>query len=156
MLQLARQFKFVVIPQIWNQASKTLTGNQLFIRTTKGAFDPEGNIPDPKKVQLSIGKLSLPLDMTVTPQEPGSTRMHVSWYPDYGGGELASWDELMVIGYGDGCYSDIKATGIRWSDNAGSFELPELKAAISHLYLFFGSLDKRHYSESICLEINIG
>lgn len=153
MLRFSQLFKYVVIPQIWNQASRTLTGKQLFMKTNKGAFDGEGNITDPKKIQLSIGKLHLPQELVVKPTEEGSTRMNVSWYPDFGGGDLAWWDELMVIALGEGMYSDIKATAIRRGENAGQFELPELKAPISHLYLFFGSLDKRHYSESLCFEV---
>lgn len=155
MQKFALQFKYVVIPQIWNQASKALSGHQLFIKTNKGAFDAQGIIPDPKKVLLSIGKLQLPMGLSVKPVEEGSTRMNVSWFPDSGGGELAWWDELLVIGAGEGEYSIIQSTAIRRGDKAGSFDLPELKTTITHLYLFFGSLDKRHYSESVCFELGV-
>lgn len=153
MLKFARLFKYVVIPQIWGQASRTLTGTQLFIKTNKGAFDPEGNIPDVKLIQLSTGKLHLPDYIEVKRKEEGSRAMLVSWYPDSGGGDTAYWDELMVISYGEGIYSDIKATAIRRGENRGTFEPPALETSISHLFLFFGSLDKRHYSESICFEV---
>lgn len=153
MQKFSRQFKYVLIPLIWNQASRSLTGNQLFVKTNKSAFDAEGNIPDPKKVQLSTGKLILPQEMTVKPREEGSAMVSISWYPDFGGGELAWWDELMAISYGEGQYSEIKSTAIRRGENAGSFEAPELKVPITHLYLFFGSLDKRHYSQSCCFEL---
>lgn len=155
MLRFSQLFKFVVIPQIWNQASKTLTGNQLFMKTNKGAFDAEGNIPDPKQLQLSTGKLHLPEELRVKTTGEGSTIMNVSWYPDFGGGDLAWWDELLVVASGEGQYSGIQSTGIHRGENAGSFELPKLEATISHLYLFFGSLDKRHYSESQCFELEV-
>lgn len=153
MLRHTQLLKYVVIPQIWNQASRALTGQQLFMKTNKAAFDADGNIPDPKAMQLSIGKLHLPQEMAIKPIE-GSTRMSVSWYPDFGGGDLAWWDELMVIASGEGQYSDIGSTSIHRGENMGSFELPELKSAITHLYLFFGSLDKRHYSGSVCFEVD--
>lgn len=153
MLSFVKQFKFVVIPQIWNQASRSLTGNQLFIKTNKGAFDAQGNIPDPGKIQLSIGRLHLPDGIKVTPQED-PLLMGVSWYPDAAVGGVAYWDELMAISYGEGQYSDLKATDIHRGENSGVFELPPLTIPISHLYLFFGSMDKRHYSESICFEIH--
>lgn len=54
MLKFAHLFKFGVIPQIWSQASRTLTGNQLFIKTNKGAFDAEGNMLLPKKIPVGI------------------------------------------------------------------------------------------------------
>lgn len=154
MLRFTQLFKYVLIPQVWSQASRTLTGQQLFMKTNKGAFDAEGNIPDRKIIQLSTGKLELPFGIVIKPKQDGSPLINVSWFPDAGSGDLAWWDELMVIGYGDGQYSEIKATAIRRGQNGGAFELPELKAAISHLYLFFGSLDKRHYSPSICFELS--
>lgn len=155
MLRFTQQFKYVVIPQIWNHASKTLTGQQLFMKTNKAAFDAEGNIPDRKTIQLSTGKLNLPQGMVVKPRQDGSQLINVSWCPDMGTRELAYWDELMVISYGEGQYSEIKATAIRRGENAGAFALPELETAISHFYLFFGSLDKRHYSESQCFELGV-
>lgn len=154
MLKFARLFKYVVIPQIWSLASKTLTGNQLFIKTNKGAFDADGNIPDVTVVQLSTGKLYLPDGIVVKRKEEGSSTMLVSWYPDSGGGATAYWDELMVISYGEGIYSDIKATAIHRGENGGTFEPYELETSTSHLFLFFGSLDRRHYSPSICFELN--
>lgn len=153
MLRFAQQFKYVLIPQIWNQASKSLTGTQLFMKTNKGAFDAEGQLPDPRLVQLSIGKLHLPQELAVKPAGEGSTLMNVSWYPDFGGSDLAWWDELLVVASGEGQYSDIHSTGIHRGENAGSFEIPQMEVPISHLYLFFGSLDKRHYSESQCFEL---
>lgn len=154
MQQFALQFKYVVIPQIWNQASKALSGHQLFMKTNKGAFDAEGHIPDPRAVQLSTGKLHLPQEMVIKPEE-GTTRITVSWYPDFGGSDLAWWDELLVVALGEGQYSDIHSTGIHRGENVGSFELPRLEVPISHLYLFFGSLDKRHYSESCCFALGV-
>ena len=154
MLRFAQQFKYVLIPQIWNPASKTLTGNQLFMKTNKGAFDAEGHIPAPRAVQLSTGKLHLPQEMVIKPEE-GTTRITVSWYPDFGGSDLAWWDELLVVALGEGQYSDIHSTGIHRGENVGSFELPRLEVPISHLYLFFGSLDKRHYSESCCFALGV-
>lgn len=154
MQQYAKLFKYVIIPQIWNHASKTLTGKQLFVKTNKSAFDSEGNIPDLKMVQLSTGKLHLPQDITVNRIAEEPTKVHVSWLPDTGGGEMAYWDELMVVASGEGIYSNIQSTGIKRGETGGSFEPPGLETPISHLFLFFGSLDKRHYSPSICFEVN--
>jgi hypothetical protein len=56
----------------------------------------------------------------------------------------------MAISAGEGYYSDILNTGILRGQKGGSFALPELKVAASHLYLFFGSKDRRSYSGSEC------
>jgi hypothetical protein len=59
----------------------------------------------------------------------------------------------MVISAADGNYSDITSTGLVRSALTGSFELPALPAAATHIYLFFGSIDHRDYSESVCFEV---
>lgn len=104
-------------------------------------------------VQLSIGKLHLPDGILLKRQGESSSLMDISWYPDDSGGATAYWDELLMIGYGEGQYSDIKATSIHRGEKSGVFNLPELEVPVSHLFLFFGSLDKRNYSKSICFEL---
>lgn len=153
MVHFSQLFKYEVIPQIWNQASKSLNGPQLFIRTNKQAFDAEGQLTDPALVQVSTGKLHLPLGIRLSQQAEDPRLVDVRWLPDFGGGDMAQWDELLVIAHGQGAYSPIQATGIRRGTNAGRFELPEMKGTITHLYLFFCSLDKRQYSESTCMEL---
>jgi hypothetical protein len=117
MITFARQFKYALIPQVWDHACKTLTGRQLFLRTNKGAFDPGGNIPDMAKVQLSVGKLHLPDGIILKPKADAPTLMMVSWYPDIGEGSTAYWDELMANSYGEGLFSDLKATNIHRGEN---------------------------------------
>lgn len=154
MMQFSQQFKFVVIPQIWNTASKTLSGQQLFMKTNKGAFDKEGNLTDPTRILISVGKLTLPFAMIVKRQEANPGSIVVRWAQDSSGGKMTAWDELMVIAYGQGQYSDIQSTSIRRGDSGGTFELPPLSVPITHLYLFFSSLDRRNYSESVCFGLD--
>lgn len=153
MQKFSLQFKYILIPQIWNQISKTLTGHQLFMKTNKGAFNAEGLVEDLKQIRLSIGKLILPYNLNVQRQGEGSTTMEVKWAADPYQGGVPTWDELMAVSCDRDSFSEIKYTGIRRGDNGGSFVLPELPCPASHLFLFFGSLDRRHYSESVCFEI---
>ena len=72
-------------------------------------------------------------------------------YLNVGGVHL--FDELMVISAVDGNYSEITATGLVRKALKGSFKLPDLPAAATHIYLFFGSKDHQDYSESVCFEV---
>lgn len=153
MQQFALKFKFVIIPQIWNLSAKSMTGHALFMKSNKGAFNSEGEIDDLKQIRLSTGKLSLPYDLKVQRQEQGSATIQVKWAEDPYLGGVPFWDELMVISSGQGNFSEIKNTGIRRGDNGGAFELPPLTCPATHLFLFFCSLDKRNYSESVCFDL---
>lgn len=153
MQRFALQFRYVVIPQVWNPAARGMTGHQLFLKTNKGAFNPEGQVEDLKQIRLSIGKLTLPYELKARRQDQGSTVITVQWADDPYLGGVPFHDELMVISSGQGYFSEIKATGLRRGDNGGTFELPELPGPASHLFLFFASLDRRNYSESLCLEL---
>jgi hypothetical protein len=153
MQKFALQFRYVVIPQIWNPAARGMTGHQLFLKTNKGAFNPDGQVEDLKQVRLAIGKLSLPYDLKIQHQEGTPASITVQWSDDPYLGGVPYHDELMAISSGQGAFSEIRATGIRRGDNGGSFPLPELPVPASHLFLFFASLDRRNYSESLCFEL---
>lgn len=153
MTKFCNQFKYVVIPQIWNLSAKQMTGRNLFIKTNKVAFDAQGRVTDPKLLKLSTGKLLLPSLIQVQRQEAGSTLMDVSWVENYYKGGISYWDELLVISMGEGQFSLIENTGIKRGDLQGSFVLPELKTPATHVYLFFATMDRTRYSESLCFEL---
>lgn len=146
-------FKDVVIPQIWNGLATTSSGYHLFMKANSPAFDPDGIINDPMKIRLSMGKLSLPPEMQAQRTSLGGTTIQVNWEKDPAWGGLPLRDALMVISSGDGKYSDMKDTGLTRGNLGGTFELPKLASPATHVYLFFVSLDRRYYSESVCVEI---
>lgn len=146
-------FKSIVIPQIWNGLATTSSGYHLFMKTNSPAFGGDGILADPMKIRLSLGKLFLPTGMQAQRTAPEGTTIEVQWEKDSPWGGLPLRDQLMVISYGEGNYSDMQSTGLTRGNLGGSFELPSLKSPATHLYLFFESLDQRYYSESVCLEI---
>jgi hypothetical protein len=153
MRKFCSQFKAVVIPQIWNLVATTSSGYHLFMKTNSPAFDLDGVLTDPMKIHLSMGKLNLPEGMQAQRTDLEGTTIRVSWQKETPWGGQPLKDKLMVISAGEGNYSDMMNTGLKRGDLGGSFELPELEASASHLYLFFESLDQRYYSESIGIEI---
>ena len=147
------QFKYSLIPQIWNGAAEKMNGYTFFLKSNMPAFAPDGSIGDPKKIRLSTGKLLWPEGLEAHRSEADANTIEVSWpkYLNVGGVHL--FDDLIVISAAEGHYSVITVTGLVRSDLKGSFELPALPVAATHIYLFFGSKDHQDYSESFCFEV---
>lgn len=151
--KFCKQFKLLIIPQIWNLAATTSSGYHLFMKANTPAFDQDGLLTDPLKIRLSTGTLTLPTGMQAVRTSAGSSTIRVNWENEPTLGGLTLKDRLMVISAAEGHYSDITDTGLMRKSLGGSFELPELEVPATHLYLFFESLDQRYYSDSVCLEI---
>ena len=151
--RFCNQFKYSLIPRIWNDAAIRMSGYALFLKTNMAAFSPDGSLSDPKRIRLSTGKLPWPEGFQMERTAVDSSIIQVSWLKDAHLGGNTLKDELMVIWAADGTYSEITGTGIVRMNLGGSFELPELPTAATHLYLFFGSKDGRNYSQSVCFEI---
>lgn len=149
--EFCRQFRDTVIPQIWNDTNVRASGHALFLKANMQAFSSQGELKDPALVKLSTGELEFPQGLQLSAAQMMEGRLTVSW-PDAGSG-IRSRDELMAIVAGNGQYSDILNTGILRGQKGGSFELPELKSEATHLYLFFGSKDRRSYSDSECYSL---
>lgn len=149
----ARQFKETVIAQVWNDPGQRVSGHGRFLKANMQAFSAQGELIDPALIQLSTGELELPRGLQLIRPEMQGTPIEVNW-PDSGSG-IRSRDELMVVSAGEGIYSEILNTGILRAQKGGSFMLPELKAAATHVYLFFGSRDRRSYSGSECFEVSV-
>ena len=145
------QFKETVISQIWNDADEWMSGRALFLKTNMAAFSPEGELRDPAKLQLSTGMLNLPGGLNLSSVEGENNVVRVSWVKDSSG---SARDGLMVLSAGGGVYSEILDTGILRSSLGGTFQLPEIPASATHLYLFFASRNRRSYSGSECLALD--
>ena len=146
-------FKLIVIPRIWNGLATTSSGYHLFMKVNSPAFDLDGIITDPKKIRLSMGNLTLPEGMQAQRTSAGGTTIEVKWEKELDLVGMSDKDQLMVISKGEGKYSTIKDTGLTRRNLGGSFELPALAVPVTHIYLFFESLDQKHYSESVCFEL---
>ena len=147
------QFKYSVIPQIWNAAAEKMNGYAFFLKSNMSAFAADGSLGDAKKLKFSTGKLSWPEGFEARRSEVDANTIEVNWEKELHVGGIHLKDELMGISAADGQYSEITATGLFREKLNGSFELPELPTPATHIYLFFGSRDRRDYSESVCFEI---
>jgi hypothetical protein len=150
--KFCKQFKETILAQIWKDADQRMCAHALFLKTNMPAFSAEGEMNAPLKLKLSTGILDFPQPLQLNRVALQDDTFMVSWEND-GSGGVRMRDELMVVSAGGGVYSDIIYTTHLRGNKGGSFTLPELPADTSHLYLFFGSKDRRDYSASECFTI---
>lgn len=150
---LWRQIKYSQIPEIWNRGSQKMNGYALFIKANLPAFATDGSLVDARELKFSTGNLALPQEFKAERQNSTEPLIRVTWENKAQPMGERLEDELMVVSSTDGAYTDVLATKISRKTQGGVFELPKLNVAITHVYLFFASRDRRDYSESVCFEI---
>jgi hypothetical protein len=151
--QLWKQLKSTHVAQIWNLGSDLMNGYAFFMKVNLPVFGPDGSLTDQRELQLSTGKLRLPLDMEAGRSTAGNLTIEVSWKNDPNLKEVRLQDDLMMVSYVNGVYSVLSPSGLKRSAQSGSFTLPVKPVDATHVYLFFASIDKLDYTESVCFEI---
>lgn len=147
------RIKYSQIPQIWNCGSQKMNGYAMFIKTNLPAFATDGSLVDARELKLSTGRLPMPQEFTAMRKELGKPLIAVTWKnKSQPKGERLE-DELMVISSTGDAFTEVLATNIRRKDLGGEFELPAINVSIKYIYLFFGSRDRKEYSESVCFEV---
>ena len=147
------QFKSTLIPQIWNDLDEKSVGYKLFMKANMPAFGKDGSITDVKMLRLSTGNLTIPDGFEARRSETEANTIEVKWPKDLHLGGKHLKDELLVISAAGGKFSEITDTDILRGALTGSFELPAKPTPATHIYLFFGSKDRRNYSQSVCFEV---
>lgn len=147
------QFKFNLIPQIWNDAATTNSGYNLFMKSNSPAFAKDGSIAYSLLLKFSTGKLPMPDHLTAQRMATDSDTITILWEKEthiYG---TRQKDDLVVICYDGTEFSSLIATGIRRKDAGGSFNLPLMQEKVQYIYLFFASEDRRSFSDSMSFKI---
>ena len=150
---LWKQFKSAKLTPIWNLGAQKMNGYAYFMKANMPAFAMDGSLIDPQMLQLSTGQLHLPVQLKAERTATESSTIKVSWQNDlHLKGERLN-DELMVVSFVNGAYSQLTATGLIRSAKNGLFELPTLPKSATHVYLFLASGDKKDYSESVGFKV---
>ena len=95
------QFKYSVIPQIWNPAAEKMSGYAFFLKSNMAAFAVDGSLADPKLIRFSSGKLNMPQGLIAGRPEVDGSIIEVSWEKELHVGGVHLRDELMVISAAD-------------------------------------------------------
>jgi len=155
--QLWREVKPAQVHQIWHLGAKKMNGYAYFLKANLPAFALDGSLMDPRMLQLSTGKLHLPLGFQAHRVAMEGSTVAVSWQNDPLLKGVRLQDELMVVSSHDGIFSEATPTGLERGRGNGTFELPPSSLPHApnplHLYLFFASADKKEYTGSVCFEI---
>jgi hypothetical protein len=152
-IQLWNQLKSTHIAPIWKLATQEMNGYIYFMKINMPAFGTDGSLTNPRELQLSAGKLRLPLDLSASRQAEGSPTIEVSWENDPNLKGVRLQDELTMVSYANGEYSVLSSTGLERNAQSGTFTLPVKPVNATHVYLFFASQDKLEYTESVCFEL---
>lgn len=150
---LWKQFKAAKLTPIWNLGAEKMNGYAYFMKASMPAFAMDGSLIDPQMLQVSTGKLHLPMHLKVDRTAANPNTIQVSWQNDLYLKGIRLQDELMAVSFANGQYSQLTPTGLVRSSLNGSLELPVTRIAATHIYLFLASADKKDYTGSMCFEI---
>jgi hypothetical protein len=134
------------IPDIWRVAEKNVRGDNLFLRTNKVAFGPDGTLTDPERLHLTAGSLPLPGKIAAARSAGDPSKLEVNWQDDPG--SAVAWDDdklMMMVGYG-GEFKGPFATGAMRKQESALIDLPVVPGVIDSVWLFFASEERKLYS----------
>lgn len=150
---LWRSLKSEETSRIWNTAAEMMNGYAWFLKANMPALEMDGTLIDPKLIRVADGKLPLPQDLKAERMPADPTAITISWQNDPHTNAERLRDELMAMSYADGKFSRFIATGLKRSDQQGSFTLAAKPANASHVFLFMASANGEYYSESVGVEV---
>lgn len=148
---LWRSLKSEETSKIWNSAAELMNGYAWFMKANMPAFAMDGTLIDPKLIKVSDGKLPLPQNLEAKRVPGDDSTVEVSWQNDSHSSPERLKDQLWAISYADGKFSKIIVTGLKRSDQGGSFSLPSKPQNATHVFLWMASENGEEYSESVCL-----
>ena len=151
--ELWRALRSEQVSKIWNGAAELMNGYAWFLKLNMPALEMDGTLINVQLLKVSAGKLFVPQSLRAERLPEDASSIAVSWQNDHHLKGERLLDELMVISTANGKFSQVTASGIVRGTKNGSFALPQLPIAVTHVYLFMASQDRKDYSESVCVEI---
>lgn len=142
-----RRFSHSPVQEIWWMADKNIRGDNLFLRTNKSAFAPDGSLTDPERLHLTAGALPLPGKMTAARSQGDPDKVEVTWLYDPGSAMVWDDDELMMMVSYDGNFRGPIATGALRKQESAVIILPTIPGTIDAIWLFFASEGRNIYSQ---------
>ena len=134
------------IQEIWKVAEENVRGDNLFLRTNKVAFSPDGTLTDLERLHLTAGVLPLPGKMKAGRSAGDLNMVEVSWQDDPGSALAWSDDELMMMATHGDEFAGPFATGALREQESAEIQLPAVTGTIQGIYLFFSSERRKMYS----------
>jgi hypothetical protein len=140
------RFNYSLIQEIWKVAEVNVRGDNLFLKTNKVAFGPDGTLTDPERLHLTAGKLSLPAKLSAVRSSGDPSKLEVTWQDDPGSHLAWSDDELMMMVGHDLDFTGPVATGAKRKQQSAVIPIPVVPGTVHGVYLFFASTERKLYS----------
>jgi hypothetical protein len=141
------RFENSIIPDIWRVAEPNVRGDNLFLRTNKVAFGPDGTLTDPERLHLTAGALPLPGKLAAVRSASDPSILEVTWQDDPG--SAIAWDDdklMMMVGH-DLDFTGPLATGAKREQESALIQIPVVPGSVHGVYLFFASESRKLYSQ---------
>lgn len=145
----ARKSREALIKPIWNPAATGhYSGYNIFIKANKPAFEPAGELIDPRLLKMTTGKLPLPFNIEATYKCGDSVTIDISWENAPAAGTEHDTDKVMIILFRNLSYTNPIETGFVRSEGNAHIELPPNYSNMECVYVFFRNQKENEFSDS--------
>lgn len=143
-----------LIKPIWNNAETgRLSGYNLFIKANKPAFEPAGELIDPRMLKMTTGDLPLPFNIEVDYIDDVKVTVDISWENAQSLEMDGGTDKLMLILFRDGYFSGPMDTLFSRAQSYAHIELPSDYCKMECIYVFFKSRNADEFSDSFAVGV---
>jgi hypothetical protein len=125
-----------------------MSGFNFFTGENQGYFDEVGNITDYQNLQISVGDLPLPNDISVENNPAGGGSVNITWTNNSGTDIAAATDQLKLVVLNGTKPTVMMGLAFVRSAETATILLPYEAGNTSHVYIFFGDAEGDNYSPS--------
>jgi hypothetical protein len=151
----ARSLLSVIIRPIWNPKAGKMTGTNLFVKKNIGAFGVDGAIEDFSKLQLSVGDLPLPANISVVTDDVVDSGIKIKWENLLMQGSVDDKLMLVAVNSADESVATMLDLPFKRGDGAADVVLPFEARSDVNVYVFFGDVRGRSFSTSVYATVTL-
>lgn len=152
--EFSKSASSLLIKPIWNLAAHgNLTGYNLFLKANKPAFEPEGELADPRLLKMTMGDLPLPLNIDAGLKRNTKLSIEVSWENPEVLDPAYNTDQLMLIFFKNGRFTVPMETGFSRDKTDVEIILPEEYREMECVFIFFKNKEGNDFSESFGVKV---
>jgi hypothetical protein len=152
---LARSIMDTIIRPIWKKKAVKMSGFNLFTKTNLPAFDGNGDIADFSQLQISIGDLPLPGNLSIQDDAAAEGGISVTWVDNSGVGSASATDKLRVLAICNGEVNVLQGVNITRNAGAANILLPFGPGVEVQVYVFFESVENGTFSVDKHATVNV-
>jgi hypothetical protein len=144
--EYCNNYRYTLIPQIWDLTAKNMSGRNLFLKANTHAFALDGALAAVEKLHFSAGDLPLPQQITAKRKDDDPYKVEAAWTIDDNLSPVYLDDELMMVAGNTEKFTAPIATGVKRKKGVAVIDLPAEPVNITNIWLFFRAYKKDAYS----------